>query len=423
MSVPADFNLDEPTDRRGTGSLKWDEAGPDELPMWVADMDLRTAPVVRRALTRVAREGLLGYAVVTDAYEQAVTAWWARRHDWPLQRDWLIPTTGVVAAISSIVRSVTNVFEKVLIQQPVYNIFTNSVLNNGRRLVTSDLLQGENGEWTIDWTDLEAKLADPLTTLMILCNPHNPVGRVWTREELARLGTLAAAHHVTVVSDEVHCDVTLPGVGYTPFAAAAPVCAEVGITCLSPSKAFNTAGVHSATVVIPEPHLRARVERGLNTDEVAEPGVFAVPAVVAAYSAEGEAWLAEVRAYIAANKARVAEVVAGELPGCAAPVSQATYLSWIDVRALLCGAGAAGRNGGGADDAGPDGPANATGDATAALAAHIRSRTGLVLTPGTAYGAAGAGFLRMNLGTQRARVEDGLERLVRGARSWAATAV
>ncbi|MBW3068158.1 putative C-S lyase [Actinomyces sp. 594] len=409
MSSSSNFNLDECTDRRGTGSLKWDKAGPGELPMWVADMDLRTAPVVRRALARVAREGLLGYTVVTDAYEQAVTDWWTRRHGWPLQRDWLIPTTGVVAAISSIVRSVTNVFEKVVIQQPVYNIFTNSVLNNGRRLVTSDLRQGENGEWRINWADLEAKLADPLATLMILCNPHNPVGRVWTREELARLGTLAAEHHVLVVSDEVHCDLTLPGVGYTPFAAAAPVCAEVGITCLSPSKAFNTAGVHSATVVIPEPHLRSRVERSLNTDEVAEPGAFAVPAVVAAYSAEGEAWLTAVRSYIAANKARVADVVARELAGCAAPVSQATYLSWIDVRPLLrSGAGpAAGRG-------------DALADATTALAVQIREHSGLVLTAGSTYGRAGAGFLRMNLGTQLARVDDGLERLVRGVRNWAA---
>lgn len=376
------YNFDKLTNRRGTYSMKWD-VSEGELPMWVADMDFETAPAITEAIKRRAEHGIFGYTDVPDEWYEAYRNWWEQRHHFKIQKEWLSFCTGVIPAISSTVRKLTTPGEKVLIQTPVYNIFFNSILNNGCTVIESPLVyDGENYE--VDFEDLEQKLADPQTTLMLLCNPHNPVGKIWTREELAKIGELCAAHHVVVLSDEIHCDLLDPGYEYIPFASVSEVCADNSITCITPTKTFNIAGLQTAAIVVPEPNLRHKVNRAINTDEVAEPNVFAVTAAIAAFK-EGGAWLDELRAYIAENKKTVMEFVKKELPDIHVVPSHATYLLWLDCSKV-------------------------TEDGTE-LCKDIRRKTGLYLSAGIAYGNCGRQFLRMNLACSRARVEDGLDRL------------
>ena len=212
------YDFDTPIDRSGTYSLKWEEAG-DALPMWVADMDFQTAPVIREALRRRVEHGVFGYSIVPPEWNQAYVDWWGRRHGLAIDPDSLVFCTGVVPAISSMVRKLTTPNENVVIMTPVYNIFFNSILNNGCRVLESPLAYDGEGHYEIDWADFETKLADPQTTLMILCNPHNPIDRIWDCETLERIGELCWKHHVTVVSDEIHCDLTDPGFDYVPFAS------------------------------------------------------------------------------------------------------------------------------------------------------------------------------------------------------------
>ena len=378
-------NFDSIVNRRGTGSLKWDvEEG--ELPMWVADMDFPAAPCIRRALEARVAHGVFGYNILPDAWAEAYVQWWDRRHGFRMEKDWLIFCTGVVPALSTAVRKLTTPAENVLIQTPVYNIFFNSILNNGRRVLESPL-RYEDGCYSIDWEDLEAKLADPQTSLMILCNPHNPTGNIWTREELCRIAELCAAHHVTVLSDEIHCDLTDPGYAYTPFAAASELCRQISVTCVAATKAFNMAGLQSAAVCVPNPLLRHRMWRGLNTDEVAEPNSFAVTAVVAALR-EGAPWLDELRAYLAENKRLVARFIEAELPMLHLTPSHATYLLWLDISAL--------------------------GWDSESVAAHIRRCTGLYLSAGKAFGGPQDSFLRLNTACPRQILQEGLQRLKEG---------
>lgn len=254
------YDFDKLTDRRGTGSLKWDVPH-GELPMWVADMDFETAPEIIRALQERAVHGIFGYHVVTEDWYEAYRSWWERRHQLEMEKEWLIFCTGVVPAISSTVRKLTTVGENVLIQTPVYNIFFNSIRNNGRNVLESPLVY-KNGEYSIDFADLEEKLADPQTTLMLLCNPHNPIGKIWDSETLARIGELCGKHHVLVLSDEIHCDLTDPEYRYIPFASVSRACRDNSITCLAPTKAFNLAGLQTAAVMVPNPVLRHKLNRG-----------------------------------------------------------------------------------------------------------------------------------------------------------------
>ena len=379
------YDFDQIVDRRGTGSLKWDVAE-GELPMWVADMDFQTAPEIRQALAERLQHGVFGYGIIPDEWYEAYIGWWKERHGFTMEKEWLIFCTGVVPAISSMVRKLTTPAEKVLIQTPVYNIFFNSIYNNGCNVLQSPLAY--NGkEYAIDFEDLEAKLADPQTTLMILCNPHNPVGKIWDRETLARIGTLCQKHHVIVISDEIHCDLTEPGKSYIPFASVSEACRNNSITCIAPTKAFNMAGMQTAAVSVPNPVLRHKVWRGLNTDEIAEPNAFAVPAAVAAFT-QGGAWLDALRAYVQQSKERVVQFVAQELPQLSVVPSEATYLLWLDCGKL-----------------GGDG---------AEIAQVIRRETGLYLSDGDQYGGNGNQFLRMNLACPHSVVEDGLRRLKAG---------
>ena len=263
------YDFDQVVDRRGTHAAKWDVAG-HELPMWIADMDFLTAPEIIAAVRDRASHGIYGYTDVPEAWYDAILGWWRDRHGFHMERDWLIFSTGVVPTISSVVRKLTTPGENILTMTPVYNIFFHSIENNGRRVLECPLPY-RDGTYGLDWADLEGKLADPQTTMLILCNPHNPVGTIWDRETLARVGELCWKHHVMVLSDEIHCDLTDPGCDYLPFASVSEHCRQNSITCIAPTKAFNLAGLQTSAVVVPDGVLRHKVWRALNTDEVAEP--------------------------------------------------------------------------------------------------------------------------------------------------------
>lgn len=383
------YDFDTPVNRRNSGSYKWDVAK-HELPMWVADMDFETAPPIKEALRKRVEHGVFGYSIVKDDWAKSYVDWWRRRHHLEIKEEALIFCTGVVPAISTTVRKLTTPAEKVLIQTPVYNIFFNSILNNGRLVLESPLAyDGEH--YQIDFVDLEEKLSDPQTSLMILCNPHNPVGKIWDRDTLAEIGHLCAKHQVVVISDEIHCDLVAPGTEYVPFASVNEECAMNSITCIAPTKTFNMAGIQTAAVLIPNPHLRHKIWRALNTDEVAEPNAFAVDAAVAAFT-EGEAWLDELRAYVWENRRMVREFIEQEIPQVKLVSEEATYLLWLDCSALT--------------------------ENSVELAEFIRQETGLYVSEGAEYGGNGRKFLRLNTATTRANILDGLQRLKRGVLSY-----
>lgn len=380
------YNFDAPVNRRHTNSLKWDVAE-NELPMWVADMDFETAPEIKAAIAARAAHGVFGYTVIPDAWAQAYIDWWADRHGYLMEKDWLVFCTGVIPAISSLVRKLTTPAEKVLIQTPVYNIFFNSILNNGRQVLQGPL-QYDGSEYSIDFADLEQKLADPQTTLMLLCNPHNPTGKIWSKETLAQIGSLCYKHHVTVIADEIHCDITAPGRDYIPFASVSEECRENSVTCIAPTKTFNIAGLQTAAVSVPNAALRHKVWRALNTDEIAEPSAFAVDAAIAAYT-KGAAWLNALREYVHDNKTLAAEYVRAEIPHAQAAPSEATYLLWLDCTRIR-------------SFSAPE------------AAAFIRKETGLYVSEGAQFGGNGAQFLRINAACPRASLRQGLILLKKG---------
>ncbi len=376
------FDFDRLTDRRTTLSYKWD-IPEGELPMWVADMDFETAPAVKEAICNIAEHGIYGYSTTPCEFFEAVSGYFSRRHGYAVPTEWMIYSSGVVAAISSIVRRLTHPNECVLIQAPVYNIFYNCILNNGRRVLSSDLVY-ENGEYSIDFSDLEEKLSRDETTLFILCNPHNPVGKLWSRDELSRIAELCHKYGVTVLSDEIHCDFVKPGLSYTPFCAVSELAADISVSCLSGSKTFNIAGLQSAAVVVKNKQLRYRVSRGLNNDEVGEPNIFSMSANIAAFSRSDE-WVDELVSYVFENKRLACEYINGRIPGLSVSFSDTTYLLWIDISKL----------------------SDNSGD----FCRKLREKTGLYISSGEAYGECGRTFVRMNLATQRERVLDGLLRL------------
>lgn len=382
-----DFNT--AVDRRNTWSEKWN-VNEGELPMSIADMDFRTAPEITEALVKRAQEGVYGYTRVPDEWYLAYSEWWGGRHGLRMEKEELVYSKGVLPTISSSIRKLTSPAEKVLIQTPVYNIFYNCILNNGRG-ISENPLRFENGAWRMDFDDLEEKLSDPQTTMMLLCNPHNPVGRLWTRQELERVGDLCKDYGVTVLSDEVHCDITDPGKRYVPFASVSDTCRYNSITAVAPTKCFNIAGIETSAAFVPNPFLRHKVWRQLNTDECGEPNFFAITATMAAFN-RGGAWLDEMNRYVYDNKRFVESAVGSEIPDVKVPHTEGTYLLWIDCNGLR------------------KGPVNITD--------HIRKETGLVLADGSIYGAKDNTFMRMNVAYPRSVLEDGVDRLCEGLRSY-----
>ncbi len=383
------YDFDKVVNRRNTNAMKWN-VGEHELPMWVADMDFQTAPEIREALEKRVAHGVFGYADLPDEWREAYVYWWESRHHFTMEKDWLIFCTGIVPAISSIVRKLTTPAEKVLIQSPVYNMFFNSIVNNGREILDSPLVY-DGTEYHIDFEDLEAKLADPQTTLMILCNPHNPVGKIWDKETLAHIGELCGKHNVVVISDEIHCDLTTPGYEYTTFASVNETCKMNSVTCIAPTKTFNIAGCQTAAVSVPNPVLRHKVWRGFNTDEVAEPNAFAVDAAIAAFT-KGGPWLDALRAYIQTNRETAESFIAQQVPGVKVVPATATYLLWLDF--------------------------TETGCSTTEIADFIRKHTGLYFTAGAHYGGDGDHFIRMNIACPKATLMDGLDRLKKGMEAY-----
>ena len=385
------YDFDTVVDRRGTDSLKW-KVKENELPMWVADMDFKTAPEIIDAMGRRLSNGVFGYSIVPDEWYDAYINWWKDRHGLEIRRDWLIFCTGVIPAMSSTVRKLATPDENVVVQTPVYTGFFTSIKNNGCRILESPL-RYEDGKYSMDLEDLEKKLSDPQTSLMILCNPHNPIGLIWNRDTLAHIGMLAKKYNVTVISDEIHCDLTEPGEEYVPFASVSDECRDVSITCIAPTKTFNLAGLQTAAVCIPNTVLRHKVWRALNTDEVAEPNFLAVPAAIAAFEKGGE-WLDELRAYISENRKFVTEYVKDNIPEISVIEGKATYLLWLDISSVS--------------------------SKSRELAAFIREKTGLFVSAGSYFGKEGDSFLRLNIACPRSVCEDGIHRLEQGIQEYKA---
>lgn len=380
--------FDKEIDRKNTGSMKWD-VSEGELPMWVADMDFETAPEITEAMIKRAKHGVFGYTLIQDDWYEAYQNWWKNRHQFEIKKEWLLFCTGVVPAISSIIRKMTTVAENVVVMTPVYNIFFNSILNNGRNVLESKLIY-KAGVYQIDFEDLEEKLANPQTSMLLLCNPHNPVGKIWDKDTLEKIGELCIKHHVLVLSDEIHCDITRQGKEYIPFASVSDSCKYNSITCVAPTKTFNLAGIQTSAVIVPNETIRHKVNRGLNTDEVAEPNVFAAIAPVAAFN-YGAKWLDELREYLWENRNYVEQYVKNEIPDLSAVEADATYLLWLDCRKIT--------------------------ENSSKLCRFLRKETGLYVSSGRAY-RNGNGFLRINLACQKEKVIDGMERLKRGIQEY-----
>lgn len=383
------YDFETLTDRRNTNSLKWDVEA-NELPMWVADMDFQTAPQIIEALEERVRHGIFGYTIIPDQWHQAIISWWRERHGFEMKKEWLRFCTGVIPAIDSTIKALTNVGDNILMLTPIYNHFFISIEENQRKPVESRL-NYEDGRYEIDYADLEKKLADPKTGLMILSNPHNPTGNIWDRATLERIGQLCQKHQVTVISDEIHCDLTDPGYEYTPFASVSDLCAENSITCIAPTKTFNIAGLQTAAVLIPSEGLRDKIKHGLSVDNADEPSAFAVDAAIAAFT-KGGPWLDALRQVILENKAFASRFIEQNLADVRVVSSHATYLMWLDFGRI-------------------------TKDATE-LCSWIRTETGLYMNVGEIYGGNGKEFARLNVACQKSRLADGMERLAKGIASY-----
>lgn len=377
------YDFDQLVSRRGTDCCKWDSAASDDvLPMWVADMDFRTAPAIIDALRRRVDHGIFGYTHVPESYYEAVTGWFARRHGFRIDRRWMICTSGVVPALSAVIKALTVPGDKVLVQTPVYNCFFSSIRNNGCTLVASPLV-AEGDSYVIDFDDLERKAADPGVKLMLLCNPHNPVGRVWRREELLRIGEICIRYGVVVVADEIHCELVLPGYCYTPFASLSEEFLHHSVTCLSPSKAFNIAGLQIANIVSADADRLARIDRAINDNEVCDVNPFGVIATQTAYNECGE-WLDALLDYLQRNNALMQAFCREHLPDFPVTRLEGTYLLWMDCRRL--------------------------GLPSAELERRLIDEAHLWLNAGTMYGPEGEGFMRWNIACPRSRLIEGLNR-------------
>ncbi len=476
------YDFDKPINRQGTHCVKWDMAphsapegatldssaatntieapsgavgGAPLIPLWVADMDFEAAPAIREALQKRVEHGVFGYAIVQDSYYDAVINWYERRHQWHIEREWIQYTTGVVPAISAVIKALTMPGERVLIMTPVYNCFFSSIRNNGCEVLESKLVpvearrptpsplpvregsnysQGGNPQaemhstplphregqgggssftYSVDWDDFERKCADEKCTVFLLCNPHNPAGRVWTREELQRMNDICQRHHVRIISDEIHCELVMPGHEFVPFGRLSPLPlsesegskypqgddpqAEMHSTplplregqgggspviCCSPSKSFNTAGLQMANIICADAETRRRIDRAININEICDVNPFAPLAVEAAYN-ESEDWIDELNQYLWGNYQALLAFFAEQLPQLKVFKLEGTYLVWVDITALRVSA----------DE----------------IEEKLLREARVWVNSGTMYGA--DGYIRINIATQRARLMEGLKRM------------
>lgn len=389
--MPANF--DEIIDRRNTSSIKYDFAAErgypeDVLPFWVADMDFRTPAPVIEALKQRAEHGIFGYTQPKDDYFTVLQNWFRTRHDWEVERRDLVITPGVVFAVATAIRAFTEPGDGVLIQQPVYYPFANMIRQN-RRVLADNPLQLTDGCYTIDLRDFEQKILTHKVKLFILCSPHNPVGRVWRRSELEQLAAVCLRHNVIVIADEIHEEFIRPGFRHIPFASLSPEAAAVTVTCTSPSKTFNLAGLQISNIFIQNEDLRSRFKKELSATGYDEPNTLGLAGAKAAYE-HGAAWLSELLAYVEENYARTKEFLAEHLPKVKIIEPEGTYLLWLDFRA--CGLSDEDLNG------------------------KIIREAHLWLDDGPIFGAGGSGFQRINIACPWATLETGLRNLANAFR-------
>ena len=387
------YDFDEIVPRLDTDCVKWDGFAPGTIPMWVADMDFKAAPAILQALQKRLDHGVFGYERLPREYFDAITGWFSRRHDWSFSTESIIPTTGVIAAYSASIKAMTSPGDKVILMTPVYNCFFPAVRNN-RCVETDCSLVYHEGKYSIDFEDLERKASDPLAKVLLLCNPHNPVGRVWTREELLRIAGICHRNGVFVISDEIHCELTRPGLGYTPYGTLPREYVLRSATCVSPTKPFNIAGIQIANVVAADPEVRRRIDRALNENECCDVNVFGPAALIAAYN-RSEGWLDELREYLWDNYQYTLDFLRDNIPGITVPPLEGTYLMWLDCRFAAPG---------GIPQAG----------FSDSLSNYLKDSHGVVLTSGTVYGRDGEGFLRLNIACPRKTLTEGLRRLAKG---------
>ena len=380
------YDFDELVERRGTGCVKWDE-GPshDVIPLWVADMDFKAAPAIQEAVRKRAEHGVFGYTVVGDDYFEAIISWFQRRHNWTILREEILYTTGVVPAMSVAIKALTMPGEKVLILSPDYNCFFSSVRNNGCEVLETILLRKGN-TFEVDYDDFEMKCADEKTTVFLLCNPHNPCGRVWTKTELERMNDICMRHGVKVVSDEIHCELIMPGYKFQPFAAVSEQCRQNSVILNSPSKSFNIAGLQAANIICAQPEWRRRLDRAININEVCDLNPFGPVALIAAYN-ESEDWLDALREYLWGNYQTLCAFATEHLPKWKVCRLEGTYLPWVDI--------------------------TATEMTSQAYCDCLLREAKVWVNPGTMYGpVSGEGYIRLNIACPRSRLLEALERIV-----------
>ena len=379
------YDFDELVERRNTGCVKWDECPNDEvIPLWVADMDFKAAPAIQEAIRKRAEHGVFGYTYVDDSYYDAVISWFQRRHDWTIRRQEILYTIGVVPAMSVAIKALTMPGEKVLILSPDYNCFFSSVKNNGCEVLES-VLKRVGDSFEVDWDDFEAKCADEKTTVFLLCNPHNPTGRVWSKTELMRMNDICLKHNVKVVSDEIHCELVMPGYKFQPFAAVSESCRQNSVILNSPSKSFNIAGLQTANIICSQPEWRRRLDRAININEVCDLNPFGPVALKAAYN-DSEDWIDALNEYIYGNYQFLCDFIGKEIPQWHVCKLEGTYLPWIDISTMNIKA--------------------------KALCDKLLKEAKVWLNPGTMYGPqSGEKYVRINIATQRSRLKDALLRI------------
>ena len=376
-----EYDFQTVIDRHSTNSLKWDLFD-DDYPMWVADMDFMVAPNIQQAILKRASHPVFGYSIVPDSLFEAYINWWDRRYGLEMSRDEMLYATGVMPSISSMIRCLTDVGDEILIQSPVYHVFFYVIEDNNRKVLENELIF-RDGNYEIDFDDLDEKLSK--VKMMILCNPQNPVGNIWSKEELGKIGELCKKHDVILISDEIHCDLTDPGTSYNPFMTSSDY--NNTILCISPSKSFNVAGFQSSVVYTKNPELLEKIRTQFHVDNSDSCNVFAVSAVEAAYN-ESEDWLEELKEVIFENKQIVKDYLENELPVIKLVECDATYLLWLDCTALNV--------------------------SSKVLSEFLRSNQGLFLSSGSDFGQIGDGFLRLNIACPPKLLKEGLLRLKAG---------
>nr|WP_315035153.1 MalY/PatB family protein [uncultured Chryseobacterium sp.] len=377
------YNFDEIIERRGTHSVKWDLAKENILPMWIADMDFKTAPEVIQAISEKVSHGIFGYGTVPKNFNQSVIDWWETNHHFTIEKDWLLPATGVLSSISAIVRTFVKPDENIILQTPVYNHFFVILENYGCHIVCNNL-KYEDGNYSIDFDDLEEKASDPKTKLLLLCNPHNPVGKVWTREDLDKIAEICSQYKVMVVSDEIHSDLVFKDHQHIPFVSVAANYDLESVTCGSPCKTFNFSGLPVSYLISRNKNILEETYKMLELQENCYPNPIAMEAMIAAYT-KGHQWMDELKGYLYQNYLFLKDFCSEHLPNIKVIPLEATYLVWLDCSAF--------------------------GKASDELSKILLMEGKVWLNSGTMYGKSGEGFLRINIGCPRELLTEGLERL------------